>query len=65
MKSLQEERTDKMSQNKYLEGSECIRCDVKRGDLDILEEVVEMIRVEQDFRQSLVTDALAEHRSTV
>ena len=45
----------------HLESSEGIWGDVEGGDLDVLEEVVEVIGVEQDLGQGLVADALAEH----
>ena len=42
-----------------------VRRDVERRHLDILEKVVEMVRVEDNFGQGLEPDALAQHCAAV
>ena len=51
--------------NTYLEGGKGIGGDVEGGDLDVLEEVVEVVRVEEDLGQRLVARALPQHRPAV
>lgn len=49
----------------YLECGKGIRGDIEGGNLDILEKVIKVVRVEQDFREGLIANALAEHRATI
>lgn len=48
-----------------LESGKCVRGDVKRGHLDICEEVVELLRVQRDLGQGFVSDALPQHDATI
>ena len=51
--------------NAYLERGEGIGGDVEGGDLYVLEEVVEVVRVQENLGEGLVAGALAKHRSAV
>lgn len=46
---------------RYLEGGEGVRGDVEGGHLHVVEEAVEVIRVEDDLGERLVADALPQH----
>ncbi len=48
-----------------LEGGEGVGGDVEGGDLHVLEEVEEVLRVEDNLGQSLEADTLAQHCPTV
>lgn len=48
-----------------LEGGEGIRGDVKGGHLHVVEEIVEMLRMEDDLGERLVADALPQHDAAV
>ncbi len=52
-------------QTPYLECGESVGRDVEGGDLHVLEEVVEVFRVEHDLGQGLEAGALAQHRPAV
>lgn len=48
-----------------LESGKCVRGDVKRGHLDVCEEVVELLRVQCDLGQGFMSDALPQHDATI
>lgn len=51
--------------NTYLEGGEGVRSDVEGGHLHVIEETVEMIRMENYLGERLVADALPQHDPTI
>ncbi len=54
-----------MPGEQLLEGGEGVGGDVEGGDLHVLEEVEEVLRVEDNLGQSLEADTLAQHCPTV
>lgn len=49
----------------YLESSKGVGGNVERGDLDILEEVIKVLRVQQHLGQGLEAGAFPQHGATV
>lgn len=50
---------------RYLEGGEGVRGDVEGGHLHVVEEAVEVVRLEDDLGERLVADALPQHDAAV
>lgn len=64
--SLQNVLSSKKREGKtHFKSGECVRSDVKRGHLHIAEEIFEVLRVEDDFSERLVPDALSQHDPTI
>lgn len=49
----------------HLKGGKCIRSDVKCGHLHVAEEIFKVFRVEDDFGERFVPDALTQHNPTI
>ena len=48
-----------------LECTKCIGGDIESGDFDVVEEVEEGARIEDDLRESFMTNALSQHGTTL
>ncbi len=55
----------KIKYSTYLEGGKRVRGDVKRGHLHVAEEIFKVFRVEDDFGERFMPDALAQHNPTI